>query len=265
MKISGNLSKMKAVQADPIQYTLHLGETTLPMNDLLGQKIRLNYEGRINCVVCGKKIKKAFGQGLCYPDFINSPWNSECILRPELCRGHEGGGRDPEWELEKHVQPHYVYLALTSGVKVGVTRFANTPDRWMNQGAWQVIRLAETPYRKLAGDIEVYLKDFVTDKTNWQRMLKDERKEDVDLIDEKEDLLNELPEELGQYYSEDDEVLEFNYPVLEYPQKIKSLNLDKTPVIEGELQGIRAQYLIFDGGRVINLRRFSGYWIDFEA
>ena len=256
---------MKPVHGATVEYTLRLGDQEAFMNDLLGQKVRINFEGRINCVVCGKLIKKAFGQGMCYPDFINSPHNSECILRPELCEGHEGKGRDPEWEQANHVQPHYVYLALTSGVKVGVTRHANTPDRWMNQGAWQVIRLADTPYRQLAGEIEVFLKDFVTDKTNWQRMLKNQMKEDVDLVEEKEFLLNELPEELGQYYSEDDEVLEFVYPVLEYPAKVKSLNLDKTPEIEGVLQGIRGQYLIFEGGQVINLRRFSGYWIDFEV
>lgn len=265
MKLSGNIRKMKPVHSDPVSYTLRLGDDTAEISDMLGKKIRLNFEGRINCVICGKQIPKVFGQGMCYPDFINSPYNAECILRPELCEGHLGKGRNPEWEEEQHVKPHYVYLALTSGVKVGVTRFGNTPDRWMNQGAWKVIRLAETPYRQLAGEIEVFLKDFVSDKTNWQRMLKDERRDDVDLAEEKESLLNELPEDLGQYYSEDDEVLEFNYPVLEYPAKVKSLNFDKQPLIEGILQGIRGQYLIFEGGQVINLRRFSGYWIDFEV
>jgi hypothetical protein len=265
MKISGNLSKMKTVHRDPISYTLHLGNESAVVSDLLGQRIRISFGGQINCVVCGKSIKKAFGQGMCYEDFMNSPENSPCILRPELCEGHLGIGRDPEWEKAKHVQPHYVYLALTSGVKVGVTRFDNVPTRWMDQGAWKVIRFAEVPYRRLAGEIEVYLKEYITDKTNWQRMLKDERAAEVDLVEEKEALLNELPEDLGQFYSENDEVVEFNYPVLEYPAKVRSLNLDKDPVAEGELRGIRGQYLIFKGGQVINLRRFSGYWIDFES
>lgn len=265
MHVEGNLRKMATALADPVQYTLNLGDQAVAMNDLIGQSLKLSYSGRINCIVCGKEIKKAFGQGFCYPDFMNSPHNSECIIRPELCRGHEGIGRDPEWEEQHHVQPHVVYLALTSGVKVGVTREGNIPNRWMNQGAWQVIRLAETPYRQLAGEIEVFLKEYVTDKTNWRKMLQDVRAEDVDLVEEKNSLLDELPEDLGQYYAESDEILTFNYPVTEYPEKIKSLNFDKEPVVEGTLNGIRGQYLYFDGGRVLNIRKFSGYWVELEA
>ncbi|MEM7035343.1 MAG: DUF2797 domain-containing protein [Bacteroidota bacterium] len=265
MQYEGNLRKMNAEYAVPVKYALRLGEQVVDMNALIGQTLKIRFDGRINCINCDRVTKKAFGQGFCYPCFINSPTNSECIIRPELCQGHEGGGRDPEWEQEHHVQPHYVYLALTSGVKVGVTRLGNTPHRWINQGAWKVIRFAETPYRQLAGEIEVYLKEFVTDKTHWQKMLKDVRKDEVDLVDEKEMLLDELPEELGQYFSEDDDVMEFVYPVTQYPEKVKSLNLDKTPEIEGELAGIRGQYLIFDGGRVMNVRRFSGYYVTLEV
>ncbi len=265
MKYSGNLGKMHVHHTDPVTYDLEFGEATLRINDAIGKQIRISYAGRINCVNCSKITKKAFGEGYCYPCFISAPSNSECVIRPELCEGHLGKGRDPEWELAKHVQPHVVYLALTSGVKVGVTRVDNIPSRWIDQGAWKVIRIAETPYRRLAGEIEVFLKDYVTDKTNWQRMLKNEMDTEADLLAEKESLLNELPEELGQYYSENDEVLEFNYPVGKYPSKVTSLNLDKTAVIEGELGGLRGQYLILANGEVLNIRRFSGYWVDFEV
>lgn len=254
---------MEVSLAQPIQYQLAMEEGKVSMNELLGQKIKFSYGGRINCVVCNRLTKKSFGEGMCYPCFMNAPENSECVIRPELCQGHLGIGRDPEWEQAKHVQPHYVYLALTSGLKVGVTRFANVPGRWIDQGAWKVIRFAELPYRKLAGDIEVFLKDFVTDKTNWQKMLKDERLE-LDLVEEKDRLLNELPEELGQYYSQNDEVLELVYPVLEYPSKVNSLNFDKEAVIEGKVNGMRGQYLMFEGGQVINLRKFSGYFVELE-
>jgi hypothetical protein len=265
MKYSGNLGKMHVHHTNPVSYDLEFGASILRINDVIGKGIRISFAGQINCVNCGKITKKSFGEGYCYPCFISAPSNSECVIRPELCEAHLGKGRDPEWEEAKHNQPHVVYLALTSGVKVGVTRNVNIPDRWIDQGAWKVIRLAETPYRRLAGEIEVFLKDFVTDKTNWQRMLKNEMLSDVDLVAEKESLLNELPEELGQYYSENDEILEFNYPVGHYPTKVNSLNLDKTPVVEGVLNGIRGQYLIFENGSVINIRRFSGYFVDVEV
>lgn len=265
MKFSGNLGKMDVAYANPITYDLVLGDQSMRVNDLLGKRIRLSYSGTIHCVNCGRVTKKSFGEGFCYPCFMNAPDNSPCIIRPELCEGHLGVGRDPAWELAKHVQPHVVYLALTSGVKVGVARVANIPDRWMDQGAWKAIRIAETPYRRIAGEIEVYLKDYVTDKTNWQKMLKNEMDTGVDLLEEKESLLNELPEELGQYYSENDEILEFIYPVRHYSAKVTSLNFDKTPVIEGELDGLRGQYLLLTGGQALNVRKFSGYWVDLEV
>lgn len=256
---------MRTQLDNPVQYTLMLGEDAVPMNEFVGKDIHFHYEGRINCVVCGRLTKKSFGQGMCYPCFMNSPQNSECIVRPELCEGHLGKGRDAEWEEKYHNKPHIVYLALVDKVKVGVTRDANLPTRWIDQGAWKTVILAETPYRRLAGEIEVFLKDFITDRTHWQKMLKDVRGEGIDLLEEKDALLDEMDEELGQYYSENDTVTEIIYPVLEYPTKVKSMNFDKMPDVGGRLTGIRGQYLMFEGGNVINLRKFSGYWVDFEA
>ena len=139
----------------PIKYSLHLSGDELNMNELLGQKLRIEFQGRINCVACGRATKKAFGQGFCYPCFANAPENAECIVRPELCEGHLGKGRDPEWELKYHVQPHFVYLAVSSGLKVGITRATQIPYRWIDQGASSAIILAEVPYRRLSGEIEV--------------------------------------------------------------------------------------------------------------
>jgi hypothetical protein len=266
MNYQGNLDKMPvSIDADGlVQYSLVLGADTVPLNALIGQRIGLRFDGRINCVVCGKLTKKAFGQGFCFSCFQSSPENAECIIRPELCEAHLGRGRNPEWEQAKHNQPHVVYLALTSGIKVGVTRTDNIPGRWIDQGAWKVIRFAETPYRRLAGEIEVFLKDYLTDKTDWRKMLKDERDDQADLVHEKNRLLDQLPEDLGQYYAEDDSVLELRYPVAHYPVKVSSLTFDKEAHVEGKLVGIRGQYLIFEGGQVLNLRRHSGYWIGME-
>jgi hypothetical protein len=209
--------------------------------------------------------KKSFGQGFCYPCFINSPENAECIVKPELCRGHLGEGRDVEWEKAHHVQPHYVYLALSSDVKVGVTRNIQVPTRWIDQGASQAIILAETPYRQLAGEIEVALKNYLPDKTNWQRMLKNEVAQGVDLAERKRLAAGFLPEHLQQYVATSDAITSIVYPVLRYPQKVKSLSLEKQPEINGVLAGIKGQYLIFEDGSVTNIRNQSGYVIELNA
>ena len=188
---------------------------------------------------------------------------SPCILRPELCEGHLGKGRDIEWEKANHVQPHVVYFAVASGLKVGVTRETQVPTRWIDQGASYAIKIAETPYRQLAGELEVALKGSFTDKTNWQRMLKNEIA-DYDLVEEKWELEGLLPMDLVDYMSEDDEITEINYPVLAFPDKVKSVNLDKVPEVEQQLLGIKGQYLIFDDNKVLNVRKFEGYHVEID-
>jgi len=262
MEYLGILSKMRIENEKPVRYFLNLDETELYMNDLIGFPIEIKFEGIIHCIACGRKIKKAFGQGFCYPCFMNSPLNSECILKPELCQAHEGGGRDPEWEEKNHNQPHYIYLAQTSGVKVGVTRMDQIPTRWVDQGAWKAIKLALTPYRFLAGKIELYLKQYLADKTPWQKMLKNEVNEIIDLEEEKKKIIEKMdPEYQSFILSSENDIYTFEYPVLRYPVVIKSINLDKSPHIQAKLSGIRGQYLIFENGEVINLRKYSGYEI----
>ncbi|MEZ4776693.1 MAG: DUF2797 domain-containing protein [Bacteroidia bacterium] len=256
---------MRTEYTQPVSYTLKLGADEVDMNALIGRHIQLKYDGVIHCKVCGKKISKVFGEGFCYPDFLNSPENSECIIRPELCEGHLGKGRDPEWELAHHVQPHVVYLAIASGVKVGVTRRDQVPVRWIDQGAWKAIRLAETPNRYTAGLIEVALKDHISDKTHWQKMLKNELAMDVDVRAEKSRIQALVPAEMQQYVSLNDEITEIEYPVVAFPSKVKSINLDKTAVVEGKLAGIKGQYLLFEGGEVMNVRKHTGYFVELSA
>jgi hypothetical protein len=265
MNAIGQLHKMRTRLEDQVKYTLDLDGTLVEINDFLGKPISLKHTGIIKCVSCGKVTKKSFGQGFCYPCFINSPENAECIVKPELCRGHLGEGRDVEWEKAHHVQPHYVYLALSSDVKVGVTRNIQVPTRWIDQGASQAIILAETPYRQLAGEIEVALKNYLPDKTNWQRMLKNEVAQGVDLAERKRLAAGFLPEHLQQYVAASDAITSIVYPVLRYPQKVKSLSLEKQPEITGVLAGIKGQYLIFEDGSVTNIRNQSGYVIELNA
>lgn len=254
---------MKTQLDDEVIYHLELSDLIL-MNELLGQELKLTWNGQIFCSSCGKITKRSFGDGFCYPCFISAPEAAECIIRPELCRAHLGEGRDPEWEIRNHNVPHVVYLAASDIVKVGITRGEQVPTRWIDQGASAAIRLAETPNRYEAGMIEVALKSFFSDKTNWQRMLKNEVDENIDLVEEKWNLHDQLPSDLTTYFSENDEITEITYPVLQFPDKVKSLTFDKDPVIQSKLMGVKGQYLIFSGGLVLNVRKHTGYRVGLE-
>lgn len=256
---------MKVEFGSPVAYRLQLGDELINMNELIGNEISLSFEGKITCTVCGRTTKKAFGQGFCYPCFANAPENSECIIRPELCQAHEGGGRDPEWEKTHHAQDHYVYLAASSAIKVGVTRGDQIPTRWIDQGASKAIRFALVPYRQLAGQIEVALKAHLTDRTDWRKMLKNEVNMDLDLLAEKNKLGDILDADLAQYITDEDEVVEIDFPVDSYPIKVKSVGFDKLPIIEGKISGIKGQYLLFSDDRVLNMRKHSGYHVTLEA
>lgn len=258
---SGILHKMNVSLEDTIRYELDLNEKVV-LNDLVGTSIVLNWNGLIFCPSCSKQTKKSFGDGFCYSCFMNAPEATECNIRPELCRAHLGEGRDPEWEERNHNTTHIVYLAASDIVKVGVTRISQVPTRWIDQGATAAIRLAETPNRYEAGVLEVALKEFFSDKTNWQRMLKNEIDDSIDLIEEKWNLYDQLPSDLTQFFTENDDITNLNYPVLEFPTKVSSMSFDKTPVISGKLMGIKGQYLLFEGGQVINIRKHTGYQIE---
>ena len=270
MKYIGNIRKMRAILDEEVQYELPLYSVlepheTIQMNELVGEQIKIEFGHEINCVVTGKKIRKTYGDGMSYDAFMTSPLASPSIIRQELSRIHEGIAlRDEKWEREHHLQPHVVYLSKTSGVKVGVTRQTQVPSRWIDQGASEAIILAEVPYRQLAGLIEVELKQYVSDKTNWRNMLKNVCAE-ADLLETKESMIEHLPEEFYDFISDDDDVTEINYPVISYPDKVKSIKLDKVPVIEKKLVGIKGQYLIFEDETVMNMRSHSGYKVAIEV
>lgn len=262
---------MKTELQDPVSYTLAMKDILDPgpevdMNELVGKNIRLTFENAIHCVATGKKINKAFGEGMSYQAWISSPGSVESVFRPELSRIHEGIAlRDAEWEEKHHNKPHYVYISRTAGIKVGVTRTRNVPYRWIDQGAVEAILLAETPYRQLAGLIEVSLKEHMSDKTNWRAMLKNEMLNDIDLVDAKEEVLELLDEDYYDFIHEDDEVTEIKYPVIQYPVKVTSVKLDKVPEVNSKLMGIKGQYLLFDGGKVLNVRSHAGYRVSIEV
>jgi len=262
MLASGNIIKMRSDFAEPVQYFMPIGETELPMNELIGKSISLKFTGQINCISCGKRTKTSFGQGFCYNCLQTAPEASETVMRPELSKAHLGIARDMDWAREHDLIDHFVYLAVSGELKVGVTRHHQVPTRWIDQGASEAIILARTPNRHISGVIEVYLKNFFSDKTNWRSMLQNKTNHEVNLEEEKVNAYQLLPAELLQYFYSDNQIWKINYPVLSFPEKISSVSFDKDPEISGNLIGIKGQYLIFSDGRVLNIRKHNGYFLE---
>lgn len=262
MKASGQLRKMRHEAGSPIRYFLDLDESPVAINSALDRQLTLKFTGRITCVECGRVIKKTYDEGYCFPCARDLPENAMCAVRPERCEHEKGNERDREFFETYCKVDHFVYLSLTSSVKVGVTRHWNIPSRWIDQGAVNGLVIARTPERKLAGQIEVALAQHMSDKTNWRRMLKGEVDE-VDLEVMRGQVYNWFPEDLRSYFLDSEPVQSLTYPVLEVPEKIVSHNLDKENTLSGRLTGIKGQYLIFDN-RVINLRKYAGYHVEFD-
>ena len=257
MIYQGTLTKMQTEFGNPIQYYLVFENSFLNLNQLLGKSLAIEFQG-YQCLNCGK-TKKIFRQGFCYDCFMSSPAVGDWIMKPELSTAHlEIEDRDLDYEKRVQLQPHVVYLALSSEVKVGVTRKTQIPTRWIDQGAVQAIPIVEVPNRYLAGITEVALKNHFSDKTNWQKMLKNEVP-DMDLSAERNKVFDWLPVEVKDYFPTEEKIIQLDFPVLQYPKKVTSLNLDKTLNFSGTLTGIKGQYLLFEDGTVFNVRTYEGY------
>ena len=262
---TGNILKLKTENLEKVDYHLPIGDDLIHLNPLIGKKLSLEFTGTINCLDTGKKIKKSYGQGYSFESFLTLPQCDQCIFQPELCHFHEGTCRDDEWGLKHCFQPHIVYLANSSTLKVGITRKTQIPTRWMDQGASFALPICEVKDRRTSGFIEVELAKKLGDKTNWRKMLKNDLDE-IDLIKVKKEVLKDYAELFKEHEAKilEDNLYTFNYPVDEYPQKVKSYNLDKNPLIEDKLLGIKGQYLIFEGG-VINIRKYQGYELNLKT
>jgi hypothetical protein len=260
----GNLKKMKSdLKNHKVVYTLQFEEGSVAMNNWLGKYVGFTFRNKINCINCGKETKKSFGQGFCYQCFMTAPEADDCVLHPDRCKAHLGVSRDMKWSEEHCLKPHVVYLAVSGGLKVGVTRLSQVPVRWMDQGATQALKICQVPNRHVAGVIETLLMQHFGDKTNWRKMLTNAELPDFDLLIEKEKAIQLLPFELRRYVlNSESEIFRIDYPVLEWPQKPVQCNFDKEERVEGILKGIRGQYLIFENQKVLNIRRFSGYMMD---
>lgn len=275
--MQGQLRKMHARLdldgAKPVQYELPLGEHLVALNPLLGKPIKLTYTGKIFCVHCNRSIKKSFNQGYCYPCFTSLAQCDMCIMKPESCHFEVGTCREPTWGEEFCFQPHVVYLANSSAIKVGITRQTQIPTRWIDQGAVQALPIFRVQSRYISGLIEIAIAKYVSDKTSWQQMLKN-KAEPIDLAAKRDELvavckteLEEIAQRFGQQAIEllvDERVVDIHFPVDSYPVKVKSFNFDKAAEVSGVLHGIKGQYLLLDSG-VINIRKFTGYEVEFSA
>jgi hypothetical protein len=262
MKLLGQLRKMNAEAQNPVSYFLNLDKNSYPLNPHIGKPMGLKWTGTITCIECGRKTRKSYDQGYCFVCSRDLPENAMCSFRPELCVHEKGNEADREfWRTHCNID-HFVYLSLTSGVKVGITRHTNIPDRWIDQGAIRGLIIARVPQRILSGQIEVALAKHFADKTNWRKMLKG-GVEEVDLLALRDKAHQLFPEALKGSAVVDGKVQELVYPVESVPEKITSHNLDKIPEFTDRLTGIKGQYLIF-ATRVINLRKYSGYHVEFD-
>ena len=261
-----------------VQYQLPLAslnrdgtKQSIELNPLIGKTISLHFTGDIACKHCGKRTKKSYSQGYCYPCMSKLAQCDMCIMKPETCHFHLGTCREPEWGEKNCFVDHYVYLANSSGLKVGITRHTQLPTRWIDQGACQALPIFKVNTRLQSGLVETALAEFISDKTNWRAMLKGEP-EPIDLKAKAEELIPEISLRLSQLRLKfgsdavqelDVNVQDIHFPVSEYLTKISSFNFDKTPIVSGVLLGIKGQYLIFDKG-VINMRKFSSYQISID-
>lgn len=275
--VIGCLDKMQVMPGSepgsPASYALPLGDARVPLNEWLGHKIRLRFTGVIRCTHCNRKTSKSFNQGYCFPCFKALAQCDSCIVSPEKCHFHLGTCREPEWAEQHCRTDHIVYLANSSGIKVGITRASQMPTRWLDQGAVQALPIARVADRYLSGLLEVLCKDFVADKTNWRALLRGDA-ELVDLAGSRDMLLRDASAGIAQLQAQHGvaavqllpaaEEQQFLYPVLRYPDKVSTFNFDKDPLVEGELLGIKGQYLLFAEG-ALNIRKFTAYEVEFST
>lgn len=250
---------MQSEIGQPIQYYMVFEKDFLNLNQILGKELQIDFV-KYQCLNCGQD-RPIYRQGFCKTCFYETPSAGDWIMRPELSTAHlDKEDRDLAYEKKVQLQPHIVYLANSSNIKVGVTRKSQVPTRWIDQGAHEAIEIVEVPNRYLAGITEVALKDHVGDKTNWRKMLTNDV-DDKNLMEWRSKLEQYIPAEAKSYFIDNNNETHLEFPVLKYPEKVKSLNLSKTASYKGVLKGIKGQYLIFEDNTVFNVRGNEGYYV----
>lgn len=259
----GFLRELTHYMENYVRYTLNVDVADFSLDKALGEVISITHTGEKRCINCGRKVKKLYQSGYCYPCLTTLAECDLCIVKPHECHHHLGTCRDPRFAEEHCMIPHYVYLAYSSHVKVGLTRKGRQLTRWVDQGAAAAVLVAELPTRKAAGELEVEIGAFLSDKTDWRKMLLDQVDDTVDLLQMKQDVYQRLEPKWQPYLLEEEAtVYRFIYPRQEgFAPKLSSLSLDKIPSVEGVLRGIKGQYLLFDHG-VFNVKKHAGYGVN---
>ena len=271
MEFKGTVRKMTARAETPVRYALPIGDSAVDLTDACGRTLTLRSTGRIFCIHCSRQTNKSYNQGYCFACFQKLAQCDACIVAPEQCHYDAGTCREPVWGDLFCMQDHVVYLANSSGLKVGITRASQVPTRWIDQGASQALAIIRTRSRQQAGFCEAMLRTHVADRTNWRAMLKGEQ-DILDLAAERDRLLGLCSEELKALQQRFGlhalsvltgvEPVSLSYPVQAQPDKMVSLDLEAAGATAGgRLLGIKGQYLIFDSG-VLNVRKYTGYELE---
>ena len=245
----------------PVRYYLNFDHDILCMNQILDKKISIECIG-YECLSCSSDTE-IYRQGFCKKCFFKSPLAGEWIMKPELSKAHlDIEDRNLDFERKIQLQPHIVYFAISSHIKVGVTRKSQLITRWIDQGADRALALFEFPNRFLAGNCEVILKKNFSDKTNWRKMLSSVSDQSINFKEAEKFVDNNIEDNIKAYLLQPKIYKEINFPVTKYPEKVNSLNLRKEMLYSGKLKGIKGQYLIFEDSTVFNIRSNEGLRVE---
>lgn len=262
MHFQGVVKKMVTELSRPINYFIEFEDNFIHLNQFIDKLFKFECTG-YSCLSCSES-PNLYRQGFCKSCFFESPLAGDWIMRPELSKAHLNiADRDLDYEKKIQLQPHVVYLSNTGRIKVGVTRKSQIPYRWIDQGAHEAVELLQTPNRFLAGEAEVALKKYMSDKTNWRSMLKNER-DSSNIKSSKDHAKNFIPSNLLHYFIDASNVLSIDFPVVEYPDNPKSIKLNKGSYFSGILKGVKGQYLIFEKNQVLNYRAHEGHIFKIE-
>ncbi len=241
-------------------YQLKLGGQTMALEDLIGCGVRFTHMPPDACVHCAKPVSKLYGGGHCYDCFSTLARCDLCVVSPDRCHYASGTCREPEWGEAFCMQPHSVYLAVSSGPKVGLTRRGRELRRWVDQGASAAMVIAHTPSRRAAGVVEAQCRRFVSDRTDWRKLVSGTT-QSVDLADLARILRREIPE-LSALQASNVEPAELaasvwltdtspsilRYPVTAFsPAERLVVNAEHVE-LRDNLQGAVGQFLLFSRG-----------------
>lgn len=248
----------------PAAYALPLvddgEERHLALDGLLGYRLRIHWDGEVFCLHCDRRGRKSYGGGYCFPCFRRLARCDLCVVSPTRCHFGAGTCREPAWGEAFCMQPHRVYLANSSGLKVGLTRRGQEVTRWLDQGASQGLVVGEAATRQAAGFAEALLAKQVSDRTDWRALVRGDA-EPLDLSAARDRLLEGAgAPPPAVTWVRDAVPAAFTYPVSRYGP-VERLKLSPGHPIEGTLLGMKGQFLLLDSG-VFNVRQHNGYRVN---